>query len=120
VSDLEARLIASEPTREGFYRWWSTLTNEERRDCWYDLDAMAHPEVVSSLRAKLAATEAKLVEAERELKALVSAARGVVAADTYPTPDKTRFEATMGAIGKLEALLPQEPPACAQRDKEGG
>ena len=70
------------------------------------------------LRSQLSATEAKLAEAERQLKALVSASRGVVAADTYPMPGKTRFEATTEAIGKLEALLPQEPPACAMNDKE--
>ena len=84
---LEARLSAAtaraselektpRATKDGFYRWWSGLTNEERVSCWYDLDAMAHGEVLVALRDKLAKRDADLAamgervaRAERENEA---------------------------------------------------
>jgi hypothetical protein len=62
---------------------------------------------------QLAAALAKVEELEQELEHVWAAARTVVAADTYVTKGKTRFEATTEAIGKLERLLPQPEPQCA-------
>ncbi len=57
IACRDRELAKLRPTPERFYRWWATLTQEQRIHCWYDLDAMAHPEVVANLRQKLAASE---------------------------------------------------------------
>jgi hypothetical protein len=76
IACRDRELAKLRPTPERFYRWWSGLTNDERVSCWYDLDAMAHPEVVSALRDKLAKRDAELsalgervARAERENEA---------------------------------------------------
>lgn len=59
----------------------------------------------------------QLASALARAEALELAARAVVAADTYPMPGKTRFEATSEAIAKLETLLPQLPAMCAASEQ---
>lgn len=76
IACRDRELAKLRPARERFYRWWATLSNEERVNCWYDLDAMAHPEVVSVLRERLAAATARAEAAETKVEMIRVVALG--------------------------------------------
>lgn len=57
-----------ESQRKEFYRWWATLTQEQRTSCWYDLDAIARGEVLTNLRAQLSQAQAEIATLRVELE----------------------------------------------------
>lgn len=106
IACRDRELAKLRPTPERFYRWWSGLTNSERVSCWYDLDAMAHPEVVSALKAELSAATARASELETEL----SEARDVL---RHALSDF--FEEEDGWIERASALCGDERLSRLQR-----
>lgn len=79
---------------------------EERESAGFVGAITVHIDTLRALRDQL-----------RAYGSLVDACRLVVAADTFVTPGKSRAEATMEAIGKLETALP--PPPAGQAVSRG-
>ncbi len=88
-------------TKDEFYRWWSGLTNDERVSCWYDIDAMAHGEVLVALRDKLAVATSRIAEVQAALVRAEAKLEMVRVAALGSTPGCRPFDEAADALKRL-------------------